>query len=1081
MKTILSLYIFYPENVVHSIPKIMKNTATYFTICCFLLLASLVNAQKTSIIKLQPYTGASETALKKYVSAAEVLLIQPQQLQQAKANQAETISLLFSFESKNWEIELEKQVLFSNGFFVKTADDKTFAYDRNAVLHYKGTIKGVPGSFAAISISNNAVMGVLADKNGNINIGPLGNELGENQQHIIFRESNLLLQQPFRCETETPSGTNDSPLPSFAAPMPSNDATVNAEAVDIYFEADYSCFTSNSSNVTNTVNWATAMFNVVTTLYDNDSVLVRMSGIKVWNTADPYAALTSTSTVLNAFSVNMSTGFPGDLAHILSRRSLGGGRAYLNVLCSSGSNRTAVSGNMGSSTNPFPAYSWNSMVVAHELGHNIASNHTQWCGWSGGAIDNCYATEGGCPRGPAPINGGTIMSYCHLNVGINLANGFGPLPGAVIRNAVRNSSCIFPRIVFNKSFESVTEENAPTNPGCNNFIEINLKVAINYQASQPAIITLSPEALSSPGLTFGPSGDLEITPMSFTLTDTITQNIRIKVYNDAIIEPTESVRINYTIAANGTNAVKSGLFQLTINSLDHKPDSAVNRLLYLEPFDSIVSGFGNWTQTLVHGLTSPNRWVIGNNGDPQFSSKAAFVSNNGSTAGYSGASVADSAIIRLESPTINASDFKNMQLSYFYKCNGEGSQGQGSLGGGGGGIDFARVLYSINNGASWTILKDNIFGRNFRTSDFITLPAAANNQPLLKLAFEWQNNRSIVNNQPMIIDSLVITGAGLSNIQTLAAVNNQQEAYIGPNATVHFYNPINKNIIATVRNTSNVDLGCSKLELIRTGNGSSPAWGIDAAERLSNKAFRLTTSNNDPAGLYEISAYFINEELNGWAAATGNTIAEATLIKTTGLITDSLPATAPEYSNYNSQQNFGVEGKIIRGLFQGNASFAIGKAGISKICPGTNKIFSANETGTGYQWQVDNGTGYTNISDNALYNGSNTANLLLTNAPTNMYGYKLRCIISDVMGTHPSIEYSLQFAINWMGTASTACETASNWECGVVPDVNTDVYIKPGTPFSPLLSSNSSVRALTIIGSGTNMQVANGAVLNVVK
>ncbi|MBI3884073.1 MAG: hypothetical protein HY305_07705, partial [Sphingobacteriales bacterium] len=37
----------------------------------------------------------------------------------------------------------------------------------------------------------------------------------------------------------------------------------------------------------------------------------------------------------------------------------------------------------------------------------------------------------------------TIMSYCHLynRIGINLANGFGPLPQATIRSKVAGTSC----------------------------------------------------------------------------------------------------------------------------------------------------------------------------------------------------------------------------------------------------------------------------------------------------------------------------------------------------------------------------------------------------------------------------------------------------------------------------------------------------------------------------------------------------------------------------------------------------------------------------------------------------------------
>lgn len=101
------------------------------------------------------------------------------------------------------------------------------------------------------------------------------------------------------------------------------------------------------------------------------------------------------------------------------------------------------------SYNNFPNYSWTTTVVTHELGHNIGSKHTHWCGWPGGAIDNCEDTEGDCAPGPPPTNGGTIMSYCHLkSYGINFSKGFGPLPGNLIREKVSQAGCLGPCCVI---------------------------------------------------------------------------------------------------------------------------------------------------------------------------------------------------------------------------------------------------------------------------------------------------------------------------------------------------------------------------------------------------------------------------------------------------------------------------------------------------------------------------------------------------------------------------------------------------------------------------------------------------------
>jgi hypothetical protein len=68
------------------------------------------------------------------------------------------------------------------------------------------------------------------------------------------------------------------------------------------------------------------------------------------------------------------------------------------------------------------------------------------------------------------------------------------------------------------------------------------------------------------------------------------------------------------------------------------------------------------------------------------------------------------------------------------------------------------------------------------------------------------------------------------------------------------------------------------------------------------------------------------------------------------------------------------------------------------ICAGNSTSFVINAFGAAisYSWQVDNGSGYTNIINGAPYSGANTNTLTLTNPAVSLTNNKYRCIVSGV-------------------------------------------------------------------------------------
>jgi gliding motility-associated-like protein len=69
----------------------------------------------------------------------------------------------------------------------------------------------------------------------------------------------------------------------------------------------------------------------------------------------------------------------------------------------------------------------------------------------------------------------------------------------------------------------------------------------------------------------------------------------------------------------------------------------------------------------------------------------------------------------------------------------------------------------------------------------------------------------------------------------------------------------------------------------------------------------------------------------------------------------------------------------------------------TSICENENAVFGVKYNGTGltYQWQVDQGSGFTNLSNIPPYAGVTDDSLKITTAPFSLNGYKYRCIINN--------------------------------------------------------------------------------------
>ncbi|MGG9971987.1 right-handed parallel beta-helix repeat-containing protein [Ferruginibacter sp. SUN002] len=158
-------------------------------------------------------------------------------------------------------------------------------------------------------------------------------------------------------------------------------------------------------------------------------------------------------------------------------------------------------------------------------------------------------------------------------------------------------------------------------------------------------------------------------------------------------------------------------------------------------------------------------------------------------------------------------------------------------------------------------------------------------------------------------------------------------------------------------------------------------------------------------------------------------------------------------------------------------SGTISKSGFNyMLCPGgINSSLISTITGSSYQWQVNTGSGFANVTDGANHSGTSSAILLLNNIPSSWYGYEYRCLVNNSTYSNTFI---LKFTDTWTGAGGTTeWENPANWSCGVVPDANTDVIINTGTV---ILNSITSCRSISV-SNFANFTVTGGNQLSLLQ
>lgn len=276
----------------------------------------------------------------------------------------------------------------------------------------------------------------------------------------------------------------------------------------VYYELDHRTYLDLGADINTCVVWFTHQFDKVAEVYDQSNIELEISQLFIWDTPDIYTGLNVTAR-LDAFASRCMNEFAGDAAQLISTAPVGGGYAHIDQLCQaydpiSHEGPYSIIASMNPSTDLTTHIFWNVFGMAHELGHTIGSPHTHACLWgpSGNQpLDNCFILEGGCPPTEETFVG-TIMSYCHLNIGTSLATGFGPEVSQLLYSNLVSNPCIMGDCPKDKMVSSITSPN--TSDRALRTITSSAQVAagMTHTFSANESINLSPNFEVASGSTF---------------------------------------------------------------------------------------------------------------------------------------------------------------------------------------------------------------------------------------------------------------------------------------------------------------------------------------------------------------------------------------------------------------------------------------------------------------------------------------------------------------------------------------------------------------------------------------------------
>jgi Zn-dependent metalloprotease len=410
---------------------------------------------------------------------------------------------------------------------------------------------------------------------------------------------------------------------------------------------------------------------------------------------------------------------------------------------------------------------------------------------------------------------------------------------------------------------------------CVRFNEITFSASLTAAQASPVTITFAKTA-----------GTLGNNEWAFKTGNTITYNagetgvksIAVKVFDDALVEGSETLQFTATSALSALNKV----INLTIADNDIVPSIGGVNTLINENFEGFTEGAfpSSGSGWVAVNKTSPInvQWAARTDGAAPtpliYTSKRAIIEQT--TPALPGEATYDqnlAAQTYLRTPQIVATGLSNLTVSFSFQAGGEAACSPA--------CDYGQLVYSFD-GTNFEQFNAAPLYTTLTETNFSTVLPQSLEGKTFYLGVLWYNDANAGTTASVAIDNFLLTGEGIVIDSTLNTSKSEPlTTEIGK--TNYFYSKEGNEIIARLQSTTAFDYGCTEAKVEKAGFTPFTLFTSGSlAHKVAGKVVKITPTTNNTEGSYDITLYFTEHEIRKLEEETGKTRSEFYIYKVNG-------------------------------------------------------------------------------------------------------------------------------------------------------------------------------------------------------